>query len=222
MTRPRAFHPLDPRSVRTRLVLAVALALASWFFVPPQLAVRTRALLAWDVAGTVLFVFAFIIILPADSQETKRRAASYDPGRRVVWLIVLAASTFSLFAGMVLLHAPHAAASVAGQLHVGLCVATVVISWLVTHSAFTLRYAHLYYGDRDHGAGGLEFPGGEPPDDRDFAYFAFTIAMCFQVSDVTISRREIRRTVLGHAALSFTYNTVILALVLNLVVGQLG
>jgi len=208
--------------VRARLVLAAVVALASWFFVPSQLAVHTRALLAWDAAGMVLFVLAFVIIMRADSRETKRRAAAYDPGRRVVWIIVLAASTVSLFAGTVLLHAPHAGASVAGQLHVALCVATVVISWLVTHSAFTLRYAHLYYGDQEHGAGGLEFPGGEPPDDRDFAYFAFTIAMCFQVSDVTISRRQIRRTVLGHAALAFTYNTVILALVLNLVVGQLG
>jgi len=218
----RAFHPLDPRSVRMRLTLAAALGVASWFVVPGALATRTRILLAWDVAGLVLFVLAFVIIARADSQETQRRAAAYDPGRSVVWGIVLAASTFSLFAGTVLLHLPHAGASFAGQLHVALCVATVVISWLVTHSAFTLRYAHLFYRDRDGGIGGIDLPGGEPPDDLDFAYFAFTIAMCFQVSDATISRREIRRTVLGHALLSFTYNTVILALVLNLIVGQLG
>jgi len=219
---PRAFHPLDPRSVRMRLGLAVALGVASWFVVPGELATRTRILVAWNVAGLVLFVLAFIIIARADSQETQRRAAAYDPGRSVVWVVVLGASTLSLFAGTVLLHLPRAGASFAGQLHVALSVATVVISWLVTHSAFTLRYAHLFYRDSDDGTGGLEFPGGEPPDDGDFAYFAFTIAMCFQVSDVTISRRQIRRTVLAHGLLSFMYNTVILALVLNLVVGQLG
>ena len=69
---------------------------------------------------------------------------------------------------------------------------------------------------------GVEFPGGEPPDDLDFAYFAFTIAMCFQVSDATVSSRQIRHTVLAHALLAFAYNTVILALALNLIVGQLS
>jgi uncharacterized membrane protein len=46
--------------------------------------------------------------------------------------------------------------------------------------------------------------------------------MCFQVSDATISGRPIRRTALGHALLSFAYNTVILALSLNVIAGQLG
>jgi len=225
MARSRAFHPLDPRSAGTRLVLATAVAIAAWLVVPAQLAARTRILLVWDLAGLVLFGFAFIIIAGADSRETRRRAAAYDPGRGVVWVMVLAASTFSLFAATLLVRQPHTGPSFAGELHVALCVATVAISWLVTHSAFTLRYAHLYYRDSDGDRaddGGIEFPGGEPPDDLDFAYFAFTIGMCFQVSDATISRRQIRRTVLTHAVLSFTYNTVILALVLNVVVGQLS
>ena len=46
--------------------------------------------------------------------------------------------------------------------------------------------------------------------------------MCFQVSDVTISASHIRRAVLMHALLSFVYNTTILALALNLVVGLVG
>jgi uncharacterized membrane protein len=46
--------------------------------------------------------------------------------------------------------------------------------------------------------------------------------MCFQVSDATVSHRLIRRTVLAHALISFAYNTVIVALALNLVVGKLG
>jgi uncharacterized membrane protein len=221
MAKPRAFHPLDPRAARMRLILATAVALATWFVVPERIATRTRILLTWDLAGLVLLVFACVIIGQSDSRETQRRAASYDPGRGVVWGLVLAASTFSLFGATVLVHLPHGGSSFLGQLHVALCVATVVISWLVTQSAFTLRYAHLYYRASDDGSG-IEFPGGEPPDDLDFAYFAFTIGMCFQVSDATISRRQIRRIALAHAGLSFTYNTVILALVLNVVVGQLS
>jgi uncharacterized membrane protein len=221
MKHARAFHPLDPRAARMRLALATAVGLASWVLVPAELSAMTRVLLAWDSAGLMLVVFAVLIITRADSRETRRRAAAYDPGRSVVWVIVLAASTISLFAATLALRQGHGERSLGSDLHVALCVATVVISWLVTHSAFTLRYAHLYYRDGAH-EGGVEFPGGEQPDDLDFAYFAFTLAMCFQVSDATISGRPIRRTALGHALLSFAYNTVILALSLNVIAGQLG
>ena len=218
MKHERAFHLLDPRSVRTRLILAIAVGLLAWFAVPWRLAETARALLAWDVAGLVLGGIAGMIITRSDARETRRRAAAHDPGRHVVWIVVLVASTISLLAAIFVMRQAREGTR---SLPVALCVATVAISWLVTHSAFTLRYAHLYYRDADR-AGGIELPGGEPPDDLDFAYFAFTIAMCFQVSDATISRRAIRRTALGQALLAFLYNTVILALVLNLIVGQLG
>jgi uncharacterized membrane protein len=221
MSKPRAFHPLDPRASRMRLILAIAVGLASWVVVPGALSEMTRVLLAWDSAGLVLLVFGVAIITRADSRETRRRAAAYDPGRGAVWIIVLGASTFSLIAAAVALRQGRAGPSLDGDLHAALCVGTVAISWLVTHSAFTLRYAHLFYRDGAH-EGGVELPGGEPPDDLDFAYFAFTLAMCFQVSDATISGRQIRRTALGHALLSFVYNTVILALSLNVVAGRLG
>lgn len=205
-----------------RLIVALTVGFTAWLVAPGQLEATTRALLGWDLAGLVLLGFAFAIITRSDQPETRRRAASYDPGRTVVWILVLAASTFSLFAGTAVLRHGEARSALAGRLHVVLCVATVVISWLVTHSAFTLRYAHLFYRDDEDHEGGVEFPGGEPPDDLDFAYFAFTIAMCFQVSDATVSSRQIRRTVLAHALLAFAYNTVILALALNLIVGQLS
>ena len=85
-----------------------------------------------------------------------------------------------------------------------------------------MRYAHLFYRDAPGGEGGLAFPGPRKPDDFDFAYFAFTVGMCFQVSDVVVTSAQIRRAVLGHAVLSFAYNTVIVALVLNLLFGFLS
>lgn len=221
MKHGRAFHPLDPRAARMRLVLATAVALVSWLVVPADISFSTRALLAWDSGGLVLLGFALLIIMRSDAAETRRRAAAYDPGRRVVWLVVIAGSAFSLFAAAALVRQGRDGTPFLRALHVGLCIATGAISWLVTHTAFTLRYAHLYYRDAARN-GGIDLPGDDPPDDFDFAYFAFTIAMCFQVSDATISRQQIRRTALGHALLSFLYNTVILALALNLIIGQLG
>jgi uncharacterized membrane protein len=218
MKNGRAFHPLDPRSARARLILALLSGGSAWLTAPWPTAAVTRALLTWDAAGLVLVGIAGAIILRSDALETRRRAAAFDPGRRVVWILVLIASTVSLVAATLVVRLGREGNR---PLHVALCVATVVISWFVTHSAFTLRYAHLYYRDADR-AGGIELPGGEPPDDLDFAYFAFTIAMCCQVSDATISGRRIRRTALGQALLAFLYNTVIVALALNLIVGQLG
>ena len=87
---------------------------------------------------------------------------------------------------------------------------SVVAGWALTHSVQTLRYAHLYY--RGTAEGGLAFPGDQPPDDLDFAYFSFTVGMCFQVSDVAVTRPELRRIVLLHSVISFVYNTGLLAL----------
>ena len=116
---------------------------------------------------------------------------------------------------MLMMHSAEMGTLGGRTLFAGLAFWAVVSAWAVTHTAFTLRYAHLYYDDSG-GKGGLDFPGGEPPDDFDFAYFAFTVGMCFQVSDVAVSRSAFRRWVLAHALLSFAYNTAIVALTINL------
>lgn len=43
--------------------------------------------------------------------------------------------------------------------------------------------------------------------------------MTFQVSDVEISARKIRRLVLFHSLLSFALNTFVVALTINLIAG---
>jgi Predicted membrane protein len=91
---------------------------------------------------------------------------------------------------------------------------------------YSLRYAHTYYGDSDQAglqqhAGGLIFPGDRPPNYFDFAYFSFVIGMTCQVSDVQITSRRMRRITLFHSILSFGFNTLILALLINTVSGLL-
>jgi uncharacterized membrane protein len=216
----RAFHWLDPRGAGQRLLFALACGAAAWAATPARFSPATHALIAWVVGGGALLVVAFAIIVHADVEETRRRAAARDPGRTAVWLVVLGCSTLSLFAATSLVNDLKSVPAGEASLRLVLGVVTVVVAWCLTHTAFTLRYAHLFY--RGAGSGGLEFPGGEAPDDLDFAYFAFTIGMCFQVSDSVVTSRQIRRTALAHAVLSFGYNTGILALVLNIVMGQLG
>jgi Protein of unknown function (DUF1345) len=53
----------------------------------------------------------------------------------------------------------------------------------------------------------------------DFAYVAFTIGMCYQVSDTAVRDRRIRRTVLSHALLSYVFGVAIVAGSVNLIAG---
>jgi uncharacterized membrane protein len=218
-----AFRAGDPRGARSRLVWAVGIGALSWLVIPSAWALAVRLLVAWDVAAVVLLAIAGGMIASSSAPETGRRAAADDPGRTAVWAIVLLGSAFSVFGATVVMRTAAADSGLGGGELLALCAGTVLVSWLLTHASFTLRYAHLFYRtSAGEDAGGLEFPGGDRPDDLDFAYFAFTVGMCFQVSDVTVSARLIRRTVLAHSMLSFAYNTVIIALVMNLVVGHLS
>jgi uncharacterized membrane protein len=102
-----------------------------------------------------------------------------------------------------------------------LSITGIISSWVMLHSIFTLHYAHLYYSKIKGTATacGLDFPEEKKPDYIDFAYFSFIIGMTFQVSDVTINSRIIRRTVLAHSLLAFALNTFVVALTINLIAG---
>jgi uncharacterized membrane protein len=213
---------MDPRGAAGRFGLGTILGIGTTFLLPAEHGWAVRTVAGWDVAAVTHIVLIWWIIWTSDPSDTQCRAALADPGRTMVWFIVLAASAFSLFAGTVVLrHAPNIEPE-RPVLLVILCLVAVIAAWSLTHSAYTLRYAHLYYRDDQEGEGGLTFPGERKPDDFDFAYFSYTVGMCFQVSDVAVVSPQIRRAVLGHAILSFAYNTVILALVLNLLVGFLN
>ena len=84
----------------------------------------------------------------------------------------------------------------------------------------------MYYSDlqsRDSARTGpdLTFPSQPTPDLWDFMYYSFTIAMCFQTSDVSISGSAIRRLTLLHAIYSFFFVAAIIGFVIN-VLSALG
>lgn len=221
LPRPRR-NRLGPRRAITRLGLALAVGAAGAATATTALPAGACALVGWNSAALVLLAFSWQTIWRADADSTRTRAAGEDPGRSAVYAFALTASMASLFAATGLARSAKTVASLQHDWLVGFSFAAVILSWLLTHTLLTLRYAHLYYREDDEGIGGVEFPGQTPPSYFDFAYFAFTIGMCFQVSDTCITSQQIRHTVLGHALLSFAYNTVILAFTLNLVFGAIG
>lgn len=179
------------------------------------------AVAGWDAGLLVLLALTWRMILRSDAAQTRRRAELADPGKAAVFAITVIASVVSLAVAVQLLRDPETFETPdRADLLVGLGVAAVAGAWILVHTAFTLHYAHLYYRD-DGTPGGLEFPGGEAPDDLDFAYFAFIIGMTFQTADVDISDRALRRTALWHGLLGFVFNTAILALAVSLLFGRL-
>jgi uncharacterized membrane protein len=213
----RRLSRVVPRFALSRITLASICGVAATILLATRYSWAVSLIAGWDAGGILLVGLAWISIFTADPAETGKRAAADDPGRTVVYAAVLLTSAASLGVAFFLQRQATVVAPRSEALLAALCVGTVALSWTLTHTAFTLHYAHLYYREDDEGVGGVEFPGGTKPSYMDFAYFAFTVGMCFQVSDVQVTSSQIRRGVLLHAAMSFVYNTAILAFVLNLV-----
>ncbi|WP_439656665.1 DUF1345 domain-containing protein [Lentzea sp. HUAS TT2] len=199
---------------RTKVVVAIAAGLVCGLVITLTGHGEFGLLVGWDVATLVYLVRAWMVIWPMGAEETAQHAVRNDPTRRVAEVLLLVAALASLVSvGFVLARAAHTSGG-SELLRVGLGVLSVVLSWTVVHTIFTLRYARLYYYGAD---GGIDFNQDEPPDYGDFAYVAFSIGMTFQVSDTSLSGREMRRTALKHALLSYLFGTGVLATTINLV-----
>jgi uncharacterized membrane protein len=198
--------------------LAGALAIGAAVFVAALLlganwGVEVTA--GWTASAFVIVSAVWLGIGRLTAPETRARAQSEDFSRTVSDLVVLSASTASLVAvGFILIRAGnHHGADKA--LLILLAIVSVALSWATVHTLYAVRYGDLYY--QGETVGGIDFPGGEAPDYRDFAYLAFTIGMTFQVSDTNLSTRAIRRTATRHALLSYLFGAVIVALAINTV-----
>jgi uncharacterized membrane protein len=212
-------HRIDTRHALVRLAISFPLGVAAWLAASLHVPRIGATLVGWDTFGLTLLGLSWAGISHATAAATRERAGAEDPGRTAVYVIVVLTSSVSLLAATLLVRNPHALPPELAGAVAALCLGTVALAWTMTHVAFAFRYAHLYYREDDEGVGGVDFPGGAAPTYFDFAYFAFTIGMCFQVSDACVTSHQIRRTVLLHALISFAYNSAILAFVLNLVFG---
>ena len=200
---------------RLRLSLALAVGLGAFFLLPFSL--ERRLLYAWDAAALVLLFLSWWVILSADPEYTRKSATRQDIGGQWVSLLVVLSSAISLIIVVVIFPRVQKELSLERLL---LSVLAVFASWLLVHTTYTFRYARKYYSEGEH-RGALSFPENEEPDFRDFAYFSLNMGMCFQVADIVPQSRAMRRTVLGHALLSYVFGTGLVAVTINLVASVL-
>ena len=232
MTTPPAPWPLATfRAFRDRPHLSTALTIGvlvaiGLYGMPNRLEPSTRNILIWDCTALPFIVGMIVMMCDCGIDRIQARAEQQDEGRGLTLTLSILSAVLSVFAigqELGLAKPDHAWLKV---LRVALAFSTIAVSWFFTHLIFALHYAHEYYspetcedqkGRTDRG--GLGFPGGEPPDYWDFLHFAVIIGVASQTADVSFTSKPLRRIGTVHGALSFVFNTVVLALTINLLAG---
>lgn len=174
-----------------------------------RLAATDALLVGFDVGCVIYLVLTARRALGLDAAALKARVETLDEGRRpwVVMGIGLMVTAVVIVALVVELQGKEAPSAWA----ISLAASSLLLVWLFFNVLFALHYADLYYS-----RGGLSFPEDQAPDTQDFLYFAFTIGMTFQVSDVAVTSHGLRRRVLVHSMLAFVFNVIIVALSVNM------
>lgn len=178
----------------------------------PVLGWATAGLIAWVAAALVFLIWTWASIWSLAPQDIKDVAAREDGSRPVRDLALILISAGTLMAVALVIFRAHQNPPP----RIVLGVACIAVSWLVLNTVFTLRYARLYYLEP---RGGVDFNQEDLPTFPDFAYLAFTIGMCFQVSDTSLQKTEIRATALRHGLTSFVFDAVIIGVTVNVVAG---
>lgn len=197
-----------------RLLSAALFGGALWLVLPGKQS--TRFLLAWDASTALYLVLAFIMMARSTIDRIRIRATLQDEGQLVILALTTITAAVSLGGVMVQLASAKANVGQQSWEHIALAGATVLLSWTFLHTIFAVHYAHEYYAEE---AGGLEFPGHEPPDYWDFMYYSFIIGTACATADVNVASRTLRRITMLHCIVAFFFNATILALTVNIGAG---
>ncbi|MDT9012393.1 DUF1345 domain-containing protein [Novosphingobium sp. APW14] len=201
-----------PRFIAFALLLPLGAALWHWF--DPAAPWQDALAMGFDLSAGVFLLSLLPLLRRFPVAEMRRHAQENDANRTLIVVI----STLLALVVMAAISGELAAARGGDQMAMVKLLVTLVLAWLFANSVYALHYAHLYYfGSDENGGhrGGIQFPGTNSPDYSDFAYFAFTLGMTFQTSDVAISEPSVRRLVLVQCLASFVFNIGVIAFTIN-------
>ncbi|WP_298401163.1 DUF1345 domain-containing protein [Sphingobium sp.] len=179
-----------------------------------------EAVMAGFDGAAIAFMASVVPLIDANPDSMRRKALANDANRGLMLLLTGIVS-------LVILVAVGVATSQHGgpdAISITLLLATLLIAWLFSNLVYAMHYAHIFYlpgrGGKDRG--GLDFPDTHEPGYWDFLYFAFTLGMTFQTSDVSIGSTAMRQTVLFQCLAAFLFNLGILAFTINVLGGSGG
>jgi uncharacterized membrane protein len=206
-----------------RWLICAGAGMLLYLCLPASWGVATRSAAAWIIAVITFLGWTASAAAGARPERLRELARRQDLKSWIIFCLAVLAAVASLIAVSVLLRKQHTEDPAEMTLRIVLVGAVVIAAWLLTHTMFAVHYTHGFYGDGPQPGpgdrGGLQFPGDRPePDFWDFLYFSLVIGMTCQVSDVQITGAHMRRLAIVHGVLSFFFNTVILAITVNVVV----
>jgi uncharacterized membrane protein len=204
-----------------RIWLALALGVLAFLLLPTRWSFIGRLLTGWDVGVTAFLVMIYLWMRRLSAEQIRSRYIEEDPSGPVILVVVTIAALLSLLAIIEPLATLRQAAHADRASRFVLAVITLVDSWLLVPTVFTMHYADIFYS-ADPDARPLSFPQTEMPAFWDFAYFSFTIAAACQTADVLTTRASIRRVVIAHEIISFAFNVAILGFAINITAGLIA
>ena len=210
-------HPL------TRLSISLALAILPFAFLYNEnISLLLLAMTSWIVFTLTFLICSWIVINQRSVQQIRKKAKEDDGSVAFVFFMVIISSFAGILTVLLIIISKDTAIR-HSLLFLPSCILGLILSWVMVHTIYIFHYAHKYYDteleDDPKIRGGLHFPGKEEPDSFDFAYFSFGLGCTFQVSDVSVTSKRIRRITLFHGLLAFVINTFVVALTINLIAG---
>ncbi len=224
-TKERFFLKISPLKRGIISLLAAVLV----FFLTFRLDLKPLVILifCW-LAFSVVFLFLdWQIILHRKVDDIRKKARADDGNAFFVFTTIIVASLASMFAIFFLVTSKDK--GVQKEIYfLPAVLGAMILSWIMVQTQYIFHYAREYYDEDTSGKkeeiGGLQFPTEEKneiyhPDYLDFAYYSFCMGCTFQVSDVNITSRNLRKITMIHGLLAFFMNTFVVALTINLVAG---
>lgn len=211
--------PLRVLFARPRLLVSILVGLCVVALLPlysDQFRGVTRVLVGWDIGVALYLMLAFWMIATSDVAQIHRQSLAEDEGSFAILALTIVSAGASV--GAVFAWIEYATRdetfSAPGLIFL---LVTIMLSWTFIHTMFALHYAHEYYAEHGKRGGGLIFPRDHEPDYWDFVYLAFSVGTATSVSDVEVTSKRIRRTVLVHGIVAFFFNVTVIALTVGLV-----
>ncbi len=203
---------------RPHLSAGALIAFLSFFVLTAVPSYPIRAVMAWNVGSAVFLLLTAYSFLRTQDHDISDEAKRQKEGEWSIFAFTIIGAVMSFAAIILFSHSASHHKSAQG-LYLAFVIVTLVLSWLMTQVSFAYRYAHEYYSfdlGGDGVDGGIKFPEDDQPDYLDFIYFSFVLGMTFQVSDCNITAKKLRRLATVQGLIGFLFNTVILALSVNI------
>jgi uncharacterized membrane protein len=202
-----------------KLWVAALVGVILVFVLPSHWTWTCRVLIGWNGAMFVLVPLTYIWMRKLDARALRAKYREEDPTAPVILLVTVIGALLSVMGIVALLSTAKEVPSGQRVAHLILATMTIVNSWALVHTMFTIRYADMFYSVPDGEPPVLSFPDTAEPLFWDFVYFSFTIGVACQTADVSTCHTDIRRVVTIHSVIAFVFNLAVLGFALNVSAG---